>query len=292
MSASSSENEFGKGSYVIDSESPAELARLLHQDRFFTKALGLLPPLCDTAKIRSILDLACGPGGWAREAALTFPSAQVTGVDISERVIQFAQDQVEIQQLPNVHFSVMDILKPLNFPDNSFDLIHARLLIGSLTLEDWPKLLQECLRILRPGGVICLTESEWTISNGPVSERFKAFLMEALYRVKHSISPSEEGITVMLQPFLRRAGYQNVQAQAHFIEFSAGTEWHHSGYQDMMAMLQLLQPFLVNMGVATQEELSQLYQQLPAEKLSNDFCEMAYFLRAWGEKPGEGNVRV
>ena len=284
MSTSSSENEAGESSYVIDSESPEELARLLHQDRFFTKALGLLPVALDTTRVRSILDLACGPGGWARDAATMFPSAQVTGVDISQRVVQFAQDQVEILQLPNVRFTLMNILNPLDFPDNSFDLIHGRLLVGSLTLDDWPPLLQECKRILRPGGVLCLTESEWGISNGPVSECFKAFLMEALYRVKHSISPSEEGTTVMLQPFLRRAGYQNVQAQAHFIEFSAGTEWHHAGYQDMMAMVQLLQPFLVSVGVATQEELNQLYQRLPAEMLSNDFCQMFYFLRAWGEK--------
>ncbi len=30
----------------------------------------------------------------------------------------------------------------------------------------------------------------------------------------------------MLQPFLRTTGYQNIQAQAHFLEYSAGTEAH------------------------------------------------------------------
>src|SRR5436190_20533527 len=108
MSTASSENEPSKNAYVIDSESPAELARLLHQDLLFTKALGLLPPLPDQSKLRSILDLACGPGGWTREAAMAFPSAQVTGIDISERVIAFAQDQAEIQQIPNVIFTVMN----------------------------------------------------------------------------------------------------------------------------------------------------------------------------------------
>ena len=130
MSAASSENEPSKNTYVVDSESPAELARLLHQDRLFTKALGLLPPLPDKSKIRSIIDIACGPGGWTREAAMTFPSAQVTGIDLSERVVAFAQDQAEVQQIPNVCFTVMDALKPLNFPDASFDLVHGRLLNG------------------------------------------------------------------------------------------------------------------------------------------------------------------
>src|SRR2546421_10725433 len=122
MSTASFENEPSKNTYVIDSESPTELARLLHQDRLFTKALGLLPPLPDKSKIRYVPDIACGPGGWAREVAMTFPAAQVTGIDLSERVITFAQDQAEIQQIPNVRFTIMDALQPLKFPDNSFDL--------------------------------------------------------------------------------------------------------------------------------------------------------------------------
>jgi len=285
MSAASSENEPSKNTYVVDSESPAELARLLHQDRLFTKALGLLPPLPDKSKIRSIIDIACGPGGWTREAAMTFPSAQVTGIDLSERVVAFAQDQAEVQQIPNVCFTVMDALKPLNFPDASFDLVHGRLLNGFLSQVDWPPLLRECQRVLRTGGVICLTEADWGISNGPISERLSALFTQAMYRAKHGISPSAFGTTVMLQPLLRKAGYQNVQGQALYLEYSAGTEAHYSAYQDIMAAYQLLQPFLVSMQVTTQEELDHLYQQLPSEMLANDFCGMWFFLRAWGEKP-------
>ena len=285
MSTASFENEPNKNPYVIDSESPAELARLLHQDRLFTKSLGLLPPLPDKSKIRSILDIACGPGGWAREVAMTFPAAQVTGIDLSERVVTFAQDQAEIQQLPNVRFIVMDVLKPLNFPDNSFDLVNGRLLNGSLTQTDWPVLLRECQRILRPGGIICLTEGDWGITNGPISEQLSVLLTEAMHKAKHGISPSAFGSTVMLQPFMRRTGYQNVQAQAFHLEYSAGTDAHYSAYQDIIAMYQLLQPFLVKMNVTTQEELDHLYPQLPAEMLANDFCGMWFFLRAWGEKP-------
>jgi ubiquinone/menaquinone biosynthesis C-methylase UbiE len=285
MSTASSENEPSKSSYVIDAESPAELARLLHQDLLFTKSLGLLPPLPDKSKIRSVLDVACGPGGWARETARTFPAAQVTGIDISERVVTFAQDQAELQQLPNAHFVVMDALKPLNFPDNSFDLVNGRLLNGSLTQTDWPLLLGECQRVLRPGGIICLTEGEWGISNGPISEQLSFMLTQAMYRAKHGISPSSFGTTVMIQPFLRRTSYQNIQAQALYLEYSAGTDAHYSAYQDIMAAYQLLQPFFVSTKVATQEELDRLYPQLPAEMLANDFCGMWFFLRAWGQKP-------
>ena len=100
---------------------------------------------------------------------------------------------------------------------NSFDLVHGRLLNGFLPLENWPLLLRECKRILRPDGVICLTEAEWGIGNSPVSERFSFLLTQAMYHAKHTISPYGFGTTVMLQPFLRQAGYQDIQAQAHYL---------------------------------------------------------------------------
>jgi ubiquinone/menaquinone biosynthesis C-methylase UbiE len=214
----------------------------------------------------------------------------VTGIDLSERVIAFAQDQAEIQHIPNVRFTIMDALKPLNFPDNSLDLINGRFLNWSLTQTDWPHLLRECLRILRVGGILCLTEGEWGISNGPISEQLSAIFTQATHRGKQGISPRAFGTTVMLQPFLRKAGCENVQAQALYLEYSAGTEAHYSAYQDIMAAYQLLQPFFVSMKVTTQEELDLLYPQLTAEMLANDFCGMWFFLRAWGEKPPTSQV--
>ena len=104
---------------------------------------------------------------------------------------------------------------------------------------------------------MCLTEGEWGISNGPISEQLSAIFTQATHRAKRGISPGAFGTTVMLQPFLRRAGYQNIQAQALYLEYSAGTEAHYSAYQDIMAAYKLLQPFFVSTEVTTQEELSQ-----------------------------------
>lgn len=287
MSTPSSRYRHSENSYVFDAESPAELARLLHQDRFFTKALGLLPPLSESHKIRTILDLACGPGGWAMEAAMRLPGIQVTGIDISKRVVEFAQAQATSQGVQNAHFLVMNALKPLNFPDGAFDLVHGRLMNGFLPLTGWPILLQECWRVLRPGGVMCFTEAEWVITNSLISQRFSYLITEAMYRAGHGISPYSFNTTLLLQPLLRKLGCQNIQAQAHALECSAGTEAHDPSYQDIMAAAKLLQPFLIDMEVTTQAELDELYQQLPTEILSDEFYGMWLFLRAWGEKPRE-----
>jgi hypothetical protein len=62
--------------YVIDAESAAEMSRLLEQDRLLTSHLGgLLPERTDLAPMQWVLDLACGPGGWAQAVALARAAA-------------------------------------------------------------------------------------------------------------------------------------------------------------------------------------------------------------------------
>jgi hypothetical protein len=52
-----------------------------------------------------------------------------------------------------------------------------------------------------------------------------------------------------------------------------------------MVGFKLIQPFLLQAEVATQEELDQLYEQMLVEMRSDDFCGLAYFLTVWGKKP-------
>jgi SAM-dependent methyltransferase len=70
-----------------------------------------------------LLDIACGPGGWALEMALAYPSIQVTGIDISPGMIDYANAQAHASGLDNVKFQVATITDPLTFPDDTFDLI-------------------------------------------------------------------------------------------------------------------------------------------------------------------------
>jgi SAM-dependent methyltransferase len=88
----------GENSYVLDAESGAELARLIDQDILFTKAMGgLFPRDLDLSTIHRVLDVACGPGGWAQEVAFTYPEIQITGIDISRVTTQVPSKEVKIQ---------------------------------------------------------------------------------------------------------------------------------------------------------------------------------------------------
>ncbi len=277
-----------KNLYVMDSESAGEMARLMNQDILATKNMGgLLAERPDFANIHDILDLACGPGGWVMEVAFAQPEIQVVGVDISQRMIEYAQVQALVQRLDNAHFMVIDIMQPLDFSDASFDLVNART-ISFLPPTAWPKLIQECMRITRPGGLIRLTEGEgFGITNSAALSKLDGMLTKALLVAGQSFSPDGRsiGITPMLGHFLHEAGCQNIQSRAHAIDFSAWTEAHNAWYHHYKISLKLLQPFLIRVGVTTQEEQDELYDQLLMEMLSPDFCAVAFSLTVMGEKP-------
>ncbi len=274
--------------YIIDAESGAEMARLIEQDRFITRAMGgLLPPDLDLTRVEAILDLACGPGGWAQEIAFAHPEIEVTGVDISQKMIGYAQSLTRAQGLENLSFQVMDVKQPLQFPDNSFDFVNARFLIGFMAPQDWPRLIAECMRVTRPGGMLRFTEcdepsSTTSLAVGTINRLFA----KAFHLAGKSLSPDGHnwGITPVLPRFFREAGYQHIREQAHVLNFSQGTAGYSSQYENFKIGWLLIQPFVVNAGVTTDQEWEALYNRAVMEMLADDFCGLTYFLSVWGEK--------
>ena len=54
----------------------------------------------------------------------------------------------------NRDITVHDVRKPLPFPDQSLDAIYSSHLLEHLYFEEAKRLLKECYRVLRPGGVL------------------------------------------------------------------------------------------------------------------------------------------
>jgi ubiquinone/menaquinone biosynthesis C-methylase UbiE len=145
-----------KHTYILDPESPTEMARLIHFDQVVTRAMR--GPLAEQtpatiASMQRLLDLACGPDGWVLDVAYDNPHIEVKGVDISKKMIDYAYARAGTQKLPNATFGIMDINLPLDYSDATFDLVNARFINGVLKRETWGAFIAECTRILRPGGV-------------------------------------------------------------------------------------------------------------------------------------------
>jgi ubiquinone/menaquinone biosynthesis C-methylase UbiE len=275
--------------YVVNAEHPAELARLMQQDRLLTDSMGGALPEegLEPPEQGQVLDLACGPGGWVLEMAFAYPKVKVIGVDISQQVITYAQTQAWSRGLENAHFQVTNVMRPLDFPDASFDLINGRLMCAFMLPDAWPKLLAECRRLLKPGGVIRLTETEPPLSTSPAFERLMELGSQALKRAGQSFSPDGRhiGITPVLPRLVRQAGFMDVRLRTSAIEWSMGTEAHYPVFKDYLVGLMLIQPFLVKMGVVAEDELRQLYQTAVAEMQQEEFCAIWTLLTVWGRCP-------
>jgi ubiquinone/menaquinone biosynthesis C-methylase UbiE len=272
--------------YFVDAENAGEMARLLKQARFATIGLsGLFPRQLDVSSVHDVLDLACGPGEWVLATASAYPTMRVTGIDQSTVMAQFAR--FISQTVLTVNFEVMDLFAPLTFPDESFDLVHARFIAGFMPTAAWPKLLRECRRLLRPGGVLLLVEGEMVLTTSPAVEQLSAYFTQALRAVGQSFSPDGKhlGITPVLRRLLTEADFHSCRHEAAAIEHSAGTDFHQSLYEDYYVAFHLMQPFLVRAGVATYEELMPLYHRMLEEMRADDFCSLAFLLQAWGHKP-------
>lgn len=287
--STSPDSQESKNLYIIDQEDAAEMARLLEQDALVTRSMGgLFPERADNLEdVHTILDVACGPGGWVLSVAHDFPKIQVTGVDISTRMVSYARTHAMARGFTNAHFKAMDVLQPLDFPENSFDLVNARTLVGLMTPQSWPILLRGLTRVCRPGGTVRLTEFEMSMTNSPALEILSNLMLQAMHKTGRSFAPDGRyfSITPMLGSLLRDAGCQNIQKKPHLIDFAAGTEVHEGYAQDLMMGYRLVQPFLTQQNMISLKEFAQIHQQMMGEMFADSFCGLAYGLTVWGTRP-------
>jgi ubiquinone/menaquinone biosynthesis C-methylase UbiE len=277
-----------KSGYVVDAENIAEMARLTKQAHMLSENLGLLPANIEIDKQPRILDIGCGPGEWTLEMARRFPGGEIIGIDISELMISYARYMAESQDLSNVTFYVKDARQALDFPDNTFDLISARFIIGFMSTAIWPKLLYECFRLLHPGGIFCNSEPESLgTTTSPALGRYNMLVTEAMRRVGKCFTPYGEqyGITAMQPQLFQMAGFQNMQTEAFVIHYSTGMPAHDAMVDNFKTFLKLLQPLLVSNELISQLEVERLYAQTLEEMASEEFHAAAFFQRVSGQKP-------
>ncbi len=120
----------------------------------------LLARLADPAggELTDILDLGCGTGYFTEQLQGLVPAyARVTGVDLSPGMIAHAREQ----RSPAPRWLVADA-GHLPLADASVDLVFSNLMIQ--WCPDPVPVLEECLRVLRPGGhLLCSTLLDGTL---------------------------------------------------------------------------------------------------------------------------------
>jgi ubiquinone/menaquinone biosynthesis C-methylase UbiE len=107
--------------------------------------------VCDPQKEDTVLDLGTGTGTIAH--AISPQVKDVIGVDISEDMLSEAQKH---NRSTNIQFLRGDI-RDLPFLDNSFTKVTARMVFHHL-IRGLKKAVKEVYRVLKPGGIFCLSE--------------------------------------------------------------------------------------------------------------------------------------
>ncbi|KIX00322.1 uncharacterized protein Z518_10461 [Rhinocladiella mackenziei CBS 650.93] len=107
----------------------------------------------------TIADVACGNGIWALDMARDYPQAHFTGIDISPQ-----QFPPKFTWPRNVTMETYDIFQPM--PDRyigRFDIVHVRFIMGAVYSQNKNWVLQNILKLLKPGGFI-----QWTDATVPL----------------------------------------------------------------------------------------------------------------------------
>src|ERR1700681_5031346 len=86
------------------------IERLDREARFLIKEVTrCLPSHLEDVNFSSFLHIGCSTGRWVLGIAERYPSAQVTGIDISPGRIECAKAYAQIEEAKNVSFLVQDI---------------------------------------------------------------------------------------------------------------------------------------------------------------------------------------
>jgi len=147
----------------------ATAAPLVHDE------LDLLAELVPLASAR-IVELGCGAAGLSRKLVAAYPGAEVVGLEVDER--QHAKNlAAPAERLSFIAAGVQDI--PLT--DASFDLALMLKSLHHVPLDLLDRALAEVARVLRPGGLLYVSEP---VFGGALNEIVRLFNDEEQVRAE------------------------------------------------------------------------------------------------------------
>ncbi|GAA0944341.1 class I SAM-dependent DNA methyltransferase [Actinocorallia libanotica] len=120
----------------------------------------------------AVLDLGCGTG-LPTAAQLAGAGHRVTGVDYSAEMVRLARENV-----PRGEFRQIDLCDV----EGEYDAVIAFFLLLMYPLEEFPAALARMHRLVRPGGLFCLSMVEADLDDHPLAFLGEEVRVSALLR--------------------------------------------------------------------------------------------------------------
>ncbi len=173
-----------------------------------------------------LLDVGCGPGTITCDLAAHVAPGRVVGIDAAADVVEVARAAAGTTGV-SVEFAMGDTYA-LDYPDEAFDVVHAHQVLQHLT--DPVRALGEMRRVLRPGGILAIRDSDYSgmawAPREPLMDRWMAVYQEITDR-----NGAEADAGRFLLGWAHAAGFADATATSSTWTFSGqdrgwwGTTW-------------------------------------------------------------------
>jgi ubiquinone/menaquinone biosynthesis C-methylase UbiE len=142
------------------------------QDELHAGVAAMLRPP-DDGRVTRILDLACSIGQGTTALKARFPSAEVTGLDVSLPLLRYAH--LRALTLGEEVSFVQALAEETGFEASSFDAVMAFILFHEVPASLFTKIIAETLRVLRPGGTFTIIDAPRVESLPPANRLWTEF---------------------------------------------------------------------------------------------------------------------
>lgn len=209
-------------------------------------------------------------GAWVMDLAESVPSSvELYGSDVSSYHFPRAHPA-------NVHFVEASSTK---FPEDwtgKFDVVNQRLLVAALRTEEWPVVLSDVLRVLKPGGYAQFAEmdcKETFVNGGPACRRYLE-LCEKIYEKQRLFLDVAQQIPHILE----EAGFTGIVSEKKL--GGVGDSLGKIGKMGAAILGAVRNPgtatVLVKAGVIEKDELAQLVASLEDEFETAEGIQLVY----------------
>ena len=121
---------------------------------------------------KRILDVGVAAGHSIVPIAQAFPDAQVIAIVVSAPMLRYAHARAKSLGVTNIKFVQMSGEDLSAFADERFDWVQSSIFLHELSAKALPRVLKECFRVLKPGGLTLHLEQPQYDDSMPVFEEF------------------------------------------------------------------------------------------------------------------------
>ncbi|MPY94997.1 MAG: methyltransferase domain-containing protein [Acidimicrobiia bacterium] len=214
-----------------------------------------------------LLDIGCGPGSITVDLAAVVAPGQVNGIDREPEVLDQARAFAAARGLANTTFDPADVYA-LPFEADTFDVVYAHQVFQHLARPLAG--LAEAKRVLRPGGLLAVRDSDYgTMVHAPAEPGLDRWL--ELYHQVTRANGADADAGRHLKGWVEQAGFDDVVASA--------SAWCYSDDEARRTWSELWAVRITESAFADQAVAARLAD-------ADELAALAAAWRSWATRPG------